>query len=310
MRSGCAEMSAAGTTLVGDIVSSDWKIENLPAERPRMVAFLELLGLAPDRAAPQLDVARRFLEGDFATDAEVIAGLSPHAPYSVHPELFRGLVDLAEEQQAPLAMHLAETEAELQLLATGSGPFVEFLTTLGVWRSDVIPQGARPLDYLRPMARLARALVIHGNFLAADEIEFLSQSPTISVVYCPRTHAYFGHAPHPWQTMLECGVNVALGTDSRASNPDLSLWGEVRHLHAAFPGVSPALLLELATRCGARALGCEEQSGTLTPGKRAELTLVQLESPDATDPWESLLAPRSRAIAPDARLQHLLGRPG
>lgn len=294
VRAGCAESLSTGTTLVGDIVSSEWEAGWLPDARPGTIAFLELLGLTPERIAPQLEAARRHLRTEIDSVPEVIRGLSPHAPYSVHPELFHRLVDLASQSRAPLAMHLAETRAELELLADGTGPFVAFLSRLGAWRPDAIPSGTQIIDYLRPMARLDRALVVHGNYLAASEIRFLAQAPGISVVYCPRTHAFFGHEPHPWQTLLTTGINVALGTDSRASNPDLNLWNEILFLREAFPDVSPATLLELGTRRGARALGREEHLGTLTPGKRADLTLVSLPENDPGDPYRALLSPESR----------------
>jgi cytosine/adenosine deaminase-related metal-dependent hydrolase len=286
---GCSEVLASGTTLLGDIVSTDWNSASLPAERPRTIAFLELLGLSPGRVAPQLEAARRHLEIARSVP-DVIPGLSPHAPYSVHPDLFHGLVDIAAVNHAPLAFHLAETKPELELLADGTGPFVDFLTKLGVWRADAIPSGTRPLDYLRALATLDRALAVHGNYLSPEEIELLSQTPGITVVYCPRTHFYFGHEPHPWRQLLAQGTNVALGTDSRASNPDLSLWKEVLHLRERFPDTPPSLLLELATRRGARALGEEERIGTLTPGKDADLTMIAIPEKDSTDPYDLLFA--------------------
>ena len=158
----------------------------------------------------------------------------------MHPELFRGLVDLAVARRAPLAMHLAETREELQLLALGTGEFVPFLEELGVWRPEAIPRESRPLDYFHELARVETALAIHGNYLALDEIEFLAGHPNVSVVYCPRTHAYFRHAAHPWRKLLARGVNVALGTDSRGSNPDLSVWNELLFLRTLAPDVDRA----------------------------------------------------------------------
>src|SRR5205807_5346280 len=97
------------------------------------------------------------------------------------------------------------------------------------------------------------------------------------------------------------GVTVALGTDSRASNPDLSLLGEMRHLARAtdsYPGeVSWATILHLGTLGGAKALGQADQVGTLAPGKLADLCAVELPSSDATDPHEVLLLSEGPVIA-------------
>jgi cytosine/adenosine deaminase-related metal-dependent hydrolase len=218
-------------------------------------------------------------------------GLSPHAPYSVHPELFARLIDLAKAHSAPVAMHLAETRAELELLAQGRGEFVEMLTAFGVWRDGLIPRGSRPMDYLKRLAEVARALVVHGNYLDEDELEFVAIHPQMTVVYCPRTHAFFGHAPHPWRRLLDRGASVALGTDSRASNPDLSLWNELTFLREEFPDAAPRVLLELGTIRGARALGLDGEFGTIAPGKSARLATVAL--PNAmSDPWNALFAGR------------------
>lgn len=279
---GAAESIARGTTTIGDITTADRLDPGPPGVRT--VAFLELLGLAPDRVEGQLQRAREHLSAAPAG----LAGLSPHAPYSVHPDLFHALVNLAVERHAPLAMHLAESRAELELLAAGTGEFVPFLKGLGVWRDGALPLGSRPLDFLRELARAPRGLVIHGNYLDDDDLEFLAVHPSISVVYCPRTHRHFGHEPHPWRRLLAHGVNVALGTDSRASNPDLSLFGELFCLREIAPDCDPARLLPLATLNGARALGLADETGSLEVGKSADLAVVSLAAGRASDPYSLL----------------------
>src|SRR5690606_23901877 len=102
------------------------------------------------------------------------------------------------------------------------------LKDLGLWRPDLIPQSDDWRPYLEPLSTAPRALVIHGNFLEAADLDFLAGQPQMSVVYCPRTHHHFGHSPHPWKRMREQGIRVVLGTDSRASNPDLSLFRELQ----------------------------------------------------------------------------------
>jgi cytosine/adenosine deaminase-related metal-dependent hydrolase len=184
-------------------------------------------------------------------------------------------------------MHLAESREELELLARGTGPFRQLLNELGVWSPDVFAAGARPLDYLRVMEQAPRALVIHGNYLDGEETDFLAaRAAKLSVVFCPRTHAFFGHDRYPLARMLARGVNVALGTDSRASNPDLSLLSEMRYCAASHAEVPPAKILELATLRGARALGTSGDTGSLAAGKLANLTAVALPDHEAADPHD------------------------
>ena len=282
-----------GTTAIGDIAAADWSPVEGGSAGPRVVAFLECLGLAPERAAAQLDRARAHL----AENTAAHRGLSPHAPYSVHPDLFRNLVDLAVQSRAPVAMHLAETRAELELLASGTGVLRPFLEELGAWRPAAIPPGTRPLAYLRELARLDKALVIHGNYLDDSEIDFIAGQANISVVYCPRTHAFFRHDPHPWRRLLARDVNVALGTDSRASSPDLSLWNELLFLRRHAPEFDPVRLLRLGTWNGACALGLESEIGSLAPGKAADLAIIDLAPGDATDPGALLFRPENRVGA-------------
>src|SRR5262249_7058858 len=151
---GRRESAAWGTTTIGDIAGAGAGIPDDATGCPRRVAFREVLGLPPEWRASQLERARAHL----TETGSFLRGLSPHAPYSVHPDLFREVVDLAVANRVPVAMHLAETRAELELLADGTGEFAPFLKGLGVWRDDAIPRGTRPLDYLRELARVENAL--------------------------------------------------------------------------------------------------------------------------------------------------------
>ena len=290
VRDGLAESIRVGTTLLGEIATTDNSAELALTPGPLVVAFRELIGLRADQIDEQVEIARRHLQQppDSASRG-IIPAISPHAPYSVHPELFVRLVELATQQRCPLAIHLAETRAELELLERSTGPFVDLLSEFGVWRDGVLPIGSRPLWYLQQMAELESGLVIHGNYVSDEEIEFLAAHENLAVVYCPRTHAYFRHDAHPWLQLLDRGARVALGTDSLASNPDLSVWRELCFLHDHHAKVDPRLLLELGTIRGARALGRHELTGSLTVGKRADMTIIRLPAAAESDPYANLL---------------------
>lgn len=285
---GLGEVQRTGTAAVGEIAPPGWPEAAFRATSLDCTVFFELLGLAPDRVEPLLASAGEHL-ASAAAQRKWRAGLSPHAPYTVHPELLTRMCPLSRQYRVPLAMHLAETREELELLQAGTGPLVPMLQSFNAWDPEVIPRGTRPLDYLRILAQAHRALVVHGNYLSGDEIAFLGpRSARMSVVYCPRTHAYFRHEPYPLPALLAAGVNVAVGTDSRASNPDLNLWEELRYVHRHFPSVPLADILRMGTLSGAIALGLEQDCGSLAVGKAAALTLVPLPCRDADDPYELL----------------------
>jgi cytosine/adenosine deaminase-related metal-dependent hydrolase len=282
VQQGLDESLRAGATCVGEIATGDASLDAIVAfrsakgrARPHAVVFRELLGFAPQTVEPQLAVARSFLDSRPA-GGRIRLGLSPHAPYSVHPELFTKLAALAAERNVPLAVHLAETREELELLDRGTGPLVEMLRAFGAWRNGVVADGTRPMDYLRLLAGAPRVAVIHGNYLADDESHFLAGHENFALVYCPRTHAYFRHERHPWRRVTEAGGTVAIGTDSRASNPDLSLWAELCCLRRLCPDVSDAELLRLGTANSAAALGMQEHSGSLKPGRSADIAVIEL----------------------------------
>ncbi len=293
IQQGIEESLNSGTTCLGEIATSSESLQLLSADerKPSAVVFRECLGFTPDRIEDQIQIAADFLQ--LGTEVElndtIGLGLSPHAPYSVNPDLYLNLVQQARDQGVPAAVHLAETEDELEFLSQKSGPFVDLLTELELWDPQILREGMRLYDYLVPLAELSSALAVHGNYFGEAEIDFLKQAPQISVIYCPRTHHYFGHRPHPWQRLISQGINVALGTDSRASNPDLSLWKELQFLRDRFPKVSTGFILECGTLAGARALELSDELGSLAVGKRADLALIRLPEYSAADSGSDLL---------------------
>jgi cytosine/adenosine deaminase-related metal-dependent hydrolase len=286
---GLQQCLAHGVTTVGDIVTAEWDGVSWHPSPVTWYAFREMLGHTAEHRTLQLEQARRHLQQVTAA-AGIHAGLSPHAPYTAGRALVAMACRLSHERSVPVAMHLAESREELQLLATGGGPMRDMLEHLNVWHSDRFPGGCRPCDYLEILESAHRCLVIHGNYLRIDDWGFLAQrAERMSVVYCPRTHHYFRHEPYPLADMLGRGVRVVVGTDSRASNPDLSLWEELRFVARVHPAVAPARILRMGTLDAAVALGCQDEVGSLEPGKRADLVLIRIDHPQAADPCAALL---------------------
>ena len=285
---GLHECVRAGTTTLGETAQPGWPADLFQGAALEATVFLELIAPTPERVGSLLELAPKHLR---AADPSGPwrPGLSPHAPYSVLPQLLTAAVSLSATGRVPIAFHLAESREELQLLRSGSGPFRDCFDELGTCHPDLFGRGTRPLDYLHTLAAAARALIIHGNYLDEEEIRFLAgQAERMSVVYCPRTHAYFGHDAYPLQQMLAAGVTVALGTDSRASAPDLSLLAEIRFVADRYPTLARDVVLQLGTINGARALGRDHEIGSMEPGKYANLAVVALPDRDAADPHELL----------------------
>ncbi len=306
---GLLESVTAGVTTIAEIATAD-AVSYTLGKPVELMLLAEVIGFSRARAAAaitavteRLDALQRRNDSDPGGLPRNTwqLGISPHAPYTVSPELLRQLVELARRRNLPVAMHLAESAEEIELLAAGTGEFQELLDERSMWDAAAIHGGSRPLDYLRLLAEAPRALVIHGNYLEADESDFLAaRAERMSLVVCPRTHAYFGHPPYPLADMLAAGVRVALGTDSRASNPDLNLLAEMRHVARIHPTIDPHAIVRMGTLAGAEALGLDWRVGSLTAGKLANAIAVPLPPGATGSPQEMLAAVLANADRPSA----------
>lgn len=272
---GLQESIAGGVTTIGDIATS--VIGPDDTHTLNFLSFFEVIGFSRARAASAAAALVERLDNPANRGRRV--GISPHAPYTVSPDLLQLLVEESRQRRLPVAMHLAESREEIELLTSGEGPFQQLLEERSMWDSAAIPHGSRPLDYLHLLAEAPRAIVVHGNYLSREELEFLANRRNrMSLAYCPRTHAYFRHSPYPLEQALALGVRVALGTDSRASNPDLSLLAEMLFVTNSYPEVDPHAVLRMATLAGAEALGLDGDIGSLTPGKLANIVAIPLDN--------------------------------
>jgi aminodeoxyfutalosine deaminase len=190
---GLDESLRNGVTAIADIVQPHQPPAASPVE---VTALMELIAPTADRVAGTLELAKSYLQT--AGRPGIRPGLSPHAPYSVHRDLLTAVVELSRRHEIPVAMHLAESPEELELLRHGRGPLRSLLEELGAWDATARPCPTRPLDYLRLLASAHRALIVHGSYLDDEEIGFLgANAERMSVVYCPRTCAWFaGPAGH------------------------------------------------------------------------------------------------------------------
>ncbi len=291
---GLAESAAAGVTTIGDIVTASGS--DAVAAGPRVRMFHEGLGLSPAaatrttaRLAARLGPGRRDLS---------LHGLSPHAPYSVNASLGRRLLAMARHRRLPVAMHVAESREEAALLTAGTGRFRELLESLGAWPADAPPHLLPAAEWISSLAVAPRGVVVHGTFLPEDPsamARLARHRSRLGVAVCPRTTLALSGVLPPVAAFRAAGLRVALGTDSRASNPDLALLAECRALTAGGV-VSPAEALLMATRHGAWALMLEHRCGLLIPGRPADLVVLRPATRHA-DPFATVLDPATRIIA-------------
>ena len=292
---GLAESTREGVTAIGEIATSS-PLDVSIGPGPRVRVYREALGLSGSAIRAALHRLTRDVGRGESTAA--LAGISPHAPYSVATALGRAAISLAKQRGTPVAMHLAESRDEAELVTTGRGLFRDVLERLGAWQPEQPPRLLSAADWITQLARAPRGIVVHGTFLPEDPqamARLARHRDRLCVVVCPRTTQRLSGSLPPVSAFLAANIRVAIGTDSRASNPDLSVLAECRTLVEAGL-VSPAQALHMATRTGAWAIMLEHTSGLLAPGRPADLAILRPATP-FTNPYEAALAPTTQVIA-------------
>jgi cytosine/adenosine deaminase-related metal-dependent hydrolase len=271
------EARAFGTCLVGDITNTLASSGPLRSYGMAAVVFHELLGFRSEDAASLMQEAATRLQNAPASEL-VRHTLAPHAPYSVSPTLF-GLIRRALQRDpfARTSVHLGESAAEIEFLKYGTGPCRTGLERMGKWDASWVSPESGPVEYLDRMRFLDdRILVVHGVQFVAAELKRLAALGS-TLVTCPRGNIRTGAGEPPIEEFFGSGVRVAVGTDSLASVPDLSLFAELEQMRRLAPALPARLLIESATVNGARALGFDADFGTIDSGKRDALIAVQLD---------------------------------
>ncbi len=291
---------AAGVAAVGEICTAGQSIGPIVESGLRGIVYYELLSGDPTRADETLARGQAQLARwrEEYPNAKVRFGISLHATYTVSAPLFEKASAWAQAEGIPLSIHAAETPAETQWLHDRTGPIRDTLyATLGI-PPDQEPAARRsPMRYLSDLGALGpQTLLAHGVQVDADDLALLAATGS-AVAHCPHSNTRLLNGRLPLAAYRAAGVRLALGTDSLASAPSLSLWGEAAYaadLHAgAGEPLTPTEALRLATLGGADALDIADDLGSLEPGKLALFAyaaLDQLRPADRATPATALAA--------------------
>ncbi|MHC4141637.1 MAG: amidohydrolase family protein [Planctomycetota bacterium] len=286
VRRGIGLCRDGGTGLVGDIAggASAQPAHEMAAAALGGVSFLEVIGIGRAEPAALEAVAR--IPVSCPAEGPVRVGVSPHAPYSCGPAVYRAAADLG----LPLSTHLAETPEELQFVETAEGPLADFLDRLGLLDESTGAARSHPIDHVAEVLATRPVLAAHVNYVDERHLALLAGWRT-TVAYCPRASAYFGRPPHRYRAMIDAGINVALGTDGFMcldTPVRISVLDEMRLLYRR-DGTDPATLLRMATTAGAEGLGFEPGLVTLEPGSVIGLIAAPFDRMSAWDPLRQVL---------------------
>lgn len=295
----------AGTTTVADSGPTGAGVRALSALGLRGVAHLEVFGRldGTEAAAKAFELAEQVAELRHEAAPRVTVGVSPHAPYTVSPGLWRAVRRHPGIAGAPAACHLAESPAEEELIRTGGGPLALLFASLGL--TPGAWPGAAPDS---AVGRVAAAGVLDPGTVAAHCVRLapgdaaLLADAGVSVALCPTSNANLACGLAPLHTMWAAGLRPGVGTDSPASAEGYDVRAEARALGLAHGlagrPVQAAELVRMATLDGAKALGLAGVTGAIAPGLRGDLVAVT-PPPEALpgDPAEAFLNPRARVSA-------------
>jgi aminodeoxyfutalosine deaminase len=311
IQNGVQESYGSGVRYLVDTITAPWSVDwiqeaiddcSLPSDAAKAltgnVPFLvqacpEVLDIRMDRGeATQIhcrEVNRSTANRKWCSGRQAI---SPHAPYTTSLQLVCETIQSLKEADGIVSMHLGESHDEIAWLSDRSGPMLEALKS---FRDSYYLENIGTLhDYVRAIVDAPIALVAHGNYFMNGDLELLiSNRKTAAIVHCARTFEHFhAHESYPLVERVSMGVTHLLGTDSRASNPDLNLWAEVQTV-ANSHAIDPEQVISMVTRSPAELLRLSDL-GTLEVGKRSLCTAIGVDG----------LA----HLSPDQVLNRLMGR--
>ncbi len=283
---GFAEAAEFGTTTLANLEAFPELLARIGTPPLRTWWFAELIDIrAPQPAAATYENMR----GSFECGGTWLGGLglAPHAPYTASAALYEEVAMTARTHNLPVTTHLSESREEMEMFRERSGPLFALMQRLGRPLEDC--GTATPLGLLLSRKVLdERWIIAHLNELTKGDLAQLASSRKFHVVHCPRSHRYFGHAPFKLRKLRALGYNICVGTDSLASNEDLSLFAELRQLADVEPTLSARELLEMVTINAAAALGQANALGRIREAFAADLIALPRSS-NTTNLLETLL---------------------
>jgi aminodeoxyfutalosine deaminase len=267
-RLACEELYTNGVAAVGDIANT---VDSFSAKNQSPLhihTFIELLALNPALAEKVMSNGKQLL-----AECPQPASLTPHAPYSVSDELLRAIADA--DETAPLSIHNQESKAENEFFETGTGRVNELFDFLGIDISWYKAPGINAIRRTLPQLRSKRPLIlVHNTFTSAEDLTWAeSVHENLHWCFCPNANLYIENALPDFMQFYKAGVRCCIGTDSLASNHQLSVLSELKVISQQAPEIPVADLLTWATSNGAAALRFG-QAGSFEKGKKPGVILL------------------------------------
>ncbi len=285
------DMLQNGIVAVGDICNNVLTIPQKNKGRLQYHNFIETAGFIPAFAKDRFDKSLEILN-EYRTTHRVLrtnneqrSTLTPHAPYSVSPELFALINELPGNNL--LTIHNQETAAENEFMEKGTGDFLRLYQQMGIDISFFKPAGKTSLQtWLPHFTKEQSIILVHNVCTSAADLSFVKRTTNnphgsadgqhaTFLCLCPNANLYISNTlPDVKMLMQETG-NIVLGTDSLASNDGLSILAEMKTLQENFKGLHLETLLKWATSNGSKALQMDSSLGSFEKGKQPGIVLIE-----------------------------------
>ncbi len=270
------EMLKNGIVAVGDICNYSTTVSQKIKRNISYYNFIEISGWLPEIAEARFE-KRKIAFEEFHKN-NLIAALVPHAPYSVSEILWKKITPLFTGKT--VTIHNQETADEDLFFNEGKGDFVRMFEKMNIDNSFFKPTKKGSVEsYFKILSPAKSVILVHNTFTKQADLDFINQCKNkdqlISFCLCPNANLYIENALPPLDLFLKNDCNIVLGTDSLASNHQLSILEEIKTVVKHFPKVETETLLKWATLNGAKALQMENEFGSFEKGKKPGVVLIE-----------------------------------
>ena len=270
------EMIRNGIVAVGDICNYSNTLSQKIKLNLRYYNFIEISGWLPEIAEARFE--KRMLSLKQFEMNNLSASIVPHAPYSVSDALWQKILPFFSGKT--ITIHNQESEEEDLFFEKGEGDFLRMFKKMNIDNSFYQPKRLRSLQtYFQYFSSAASLILVHNTFTTQADLDFIdfkrNNKQLISFCLCPNANLYIEDALPPVDLFLRNNLNVVIGTDSLASNHQLSVLEELKTINKNFPEIETETLLKWATINGARALQMESDLGSFEKGKTPGILLIE-----------------------------------
>jgi aminodeoxyfutalosine deaminase len=261
-----------GIVLCADICNTSDTFKIKKESRISYFNLLEVFGLDPEKARKRIDEIL-YVAG-ISKDMELRFSLVPHSAYSMSLTLLR-LLRKESLNNRITSIHFMETDGEETFLKNHTGPLMSSYKRSGLLPARLETSKSHAIVVLDEVTRSGNLILVHNTFAGRNTIRRIKERGNLFWCLCPNSNIYIENKIPPLNLLIEESCDIVIGTDSLASNSNLSILEELKTLQFRFPGINIEDLIRWGTINGAKALGDEERFGTIETGKRPGLLLLE-----------------------------------